>query len=99
MKIQVGQKVRSFDFADGKWGRDLIGERACFIDGIVTDITNMIPGEDGFLMDVGCDRYVIEVELRVFGGKAVDPEATTFYPPVNGTPTWGGKVTNCVEAI
>ena len=96
--IKVGDRVRSFDFADGDYGRDLTGERACFVEGVVTDITRMIPGEDGFLMNAGCDRYVIAVERQVFGGKVVFG-ADTVYPPVNGTPTWGDRVTNCVEAM
>lgn len=97
--IKVGDSVRSFDFADGKFGRDLVGERACYIEGTVVDITRMVPGEDGFLMDAGCDRYVIAVDKRVFGGEVVKAEASTFYPPVNGTPTWGERVTDCVEVM
>lgn len=97
--ITVGQKVRSFDFADGKWGRDLEGERACYVEGEVVEMTRHIPGPDGFLMDSGCDRYVIRCDKRVFGGEEVEREDELFYVPVNGTPSWGSKVINCVEAI
>lgn len=99
MNIKIGDKVRSFDFADGDFGRDLTGERACYVEGFVVDITRMVPAEDGFLMDAGCDRYVIEIERQVFGGEEVDEPLDRVYPPVNGTPTWGDRVTNCVEVI
>jgi hypothetical protein len=88
MKIQTiteGQRVRSFDFD----GRDLEGERACYVEGTVMGFDNI----------QGCDRYVIKVSKRVFGGEEVTPEDDTFIPPVNGTPTWMGGVTNCVEAM
>ena len=96
--IQVGSKVRSFDFADtGRngqvYGRDLEGERACYIEGTVEGFD-----EDNF----DCRRYKIRVERRVFSGKEdakVDPREAHVYPPVNGTPTMLGRVTNNVELV
>jgi hypothetical protein len=96
--IKVGSKVRSFDFADtGRngevYGRDLEGERACYVEGTVV-------GFDDENFD--CRRYEIRVERRVFGGKEdakVDPREAVVYPPVNGTPTLLGRVTNSVELV
>lgn len=86
MEIVVGTKVRSFDFAD----RSLEGERACYVEGVVT----------GFERMEGCDRYEIKVTLDVFGGKEESRRlGATIYPPVNGTPTWTGRVTDGVEAV
>ena len=84
MDITVGTKVRSFDFD----GRDLEGERACYAEGKVV----------GFEKLEGCERYVIEVTRRVFGGDE-DDRRGKIYPPVNGTPTWMGRVTDGVEVI
>ena len=96
--ITVGTKVRSFDFADtGRngevYGRDLEGERACYVEGEVIGFD-----DENF----ECRRYKIQVERRVFGGKEdakVDPREAVVCPPVNGTPTLLGRVTNFVERI
>ena len=58
MSISVGDRVRSFDFP---YCRDLDGQRACFVEGRVVDFKEL----------EGCQRYVIDVERCVFGGKAV----------------------------
>ncbi len=90
MEIVVGTKVRSFDFALGPDGRALTGERACYIEGVVT----------GFERLEGCDRYEIKVTRDVFGGKEDSRRVgATIYPPVNGTPTWSGRVMDGVEVI
>lgn len=84
--IRIGDRVRSFDF-DRK---DITGERACFVEGVV---------EDFDYLD-GCRRYVIRVQVSVFGGKEEKKRVgTTVYPPVNGTPTMLGDVTDFVEPI
>jgi len=89
-KISVNDKVRSFDFA----GRDLEGERACYIEGTVVAMGEVIEG---------CARYEIMVERQVFGGKELTGEHSLVghpvYPPLNGTPTWGDEVTGCVYRI
>ena len=92
--VRVGDRVRSFDFAvtteDGKrLGRDLEGERACYVEGVVSSIEEI----------QGCDRYVIEVSRRVFGGEVRPPrENDRVIPPVNGTPTMS-RDTDFVEVI
>jgi hypothetical protein len=47
-----------------------------------------------------CKRYVIKCELSMFGGDP-DPQriGEIVYPPVNGTRTWMGGVTNCVKKV
>jgi len=88
MNIDIGTKVRSFDFADGPEGRSLAGEHACYVEGVVT----------GFERLEGCDRYEIKVTRDIFGGKEESRRVgATIYPPVNGTPTWTGRVTDGVE--
>jgi len=96
--IQVGDKVRSFDFADTlrdgtEYGRDLEGERACYVEGTVVGFD-----DENF----ECRRYKIEVSRRVFGGKedsTIDPREAVVYPPVNGTPKLSRGVCNSVERI
>lgn len=87
-EIQVGSKVRSFDFES----RDLEGERACYVEGTVMEV--------GVVLE-GCARYRIVVEKRVFGGKVLtgpNVEKEVF-PPVNGTVSWLGRPIDVVEVI
>ena len=88
MKIVIGTKVRSFDFHRM---RDLEGPRSCYTEGIVT----------GFEEVRGCMRYVIEVSRCISGGEdiASGEFPPTIYPPVNGTPTMLGRITDGVEVI
>ena len=89
MEITTGTKVRSFDFAQFGSGRDLTGDRACYVEGIVQGIDSA----------VGYDRYIIKVTRDVFGGQDMDRRVgETVYPPVNGTLAISG-VTDYVEAI
>ena len=88
--IQVGDRVRSFDFIQGDFGRDLEGERACYIEGEVV----------GFDHVEGCDRYRILVEREVFGGdQFYHRVGRLVYPPVNGTPKLFGGVCDNVELV
>ena len=89
--IEVGSKVRSFDFARDGRGRDLEGERACYVEGVV----------EGFKEVEGCERYIVRVDRKVFGGEEEDilGRFPYVYPPVNGTPRLMGGTTNCVELI
>ena len=86
MTIQVGSKVRSFDF---NRHRDLEGSRACYAEGEVV----------GFKRMEGCERYIIEVSRLIVGGEEQEITPGKIYPPVNGTRTWSGEVTNGVESI
>jgi hypothetical protein len=86
MTIQVGSKVRSFDF---HYMRDLEGPRSCYMEGTVT----------GFEEIRGCERYIIEVDRCVSGGKEHDDFPSTIIPPVNGTRTSMGRVTDGVEVV
>jgi len=94
-KLLVGKQVRSFDFADRPGGRDIEGERACFVQGQVLGITD--PDEHPTFR--GCARYIIHVTRKVSGGEERDGGASIMYPPINGTPTWMGSVTDGVEHI
>ena len=77
-EIIPGTRVRSFDFD----GRDVEGERACFVEGTVV----------GFRELEGCTRYDIIVDRRVFGGEdcALSMDGERVFPPVNGTPRCSG---------
>ena len=61
MDITIGSRVRSFDFAElnGSYGRDLTGERACYVEGEVI----------GFEEIEGCQRYRILVDRDIFAGE------------------------------
>jgi hypothetical protein len=89
-EIEIGDRVRSFDFAL-MGNRDLMGVRAAYVVGFVTDIQVI----------EGCKRYCILIDIRVWGGKAEDLRDKTHYvyPPVNGTPTSLGGICDGVELI
>ena len=87
--IKVGDRVRSFDFGS----REVVGETACFVEGVVRNITN--PDVDTMFRD--CARYEIRVDRRVFGGVEMEVVGGLVYPPTNGTPSTFGDVTNYVE--
>ena len=92
MTISVGDRVRSFDFATSPGGRELQGERACYVEGVVEDLVRID----------GCLRYKILVEWDVFGGKEESTRVGRYmHPPVNGTPRLigGASVTNFVELL
>ena len=84
--IKIGDKVRSFDFAAH---RDIEGPDACFAEGVV----------EGF-QTIGCTRFDIRVTRAVWEGKEVPTEeGTRIAPPLNGTPTNMGRVTDGVVKI
>ena len=109
--LKLGDRVRSFDF-DAK---DLEGDRANYVEGIIYEITDHKTHE--FFCD--CDRYKVRVYRRVWQGErlwapqepkesssgtfqgnlSTDSEAEYVYPPVNGTPTWKGGKTDKVQLI
>ena len=93
MDIVIGTRVRSFDFHTADGGRDLEGDRACYVEGEVV----------GFDFARGYECYRILVDRDVFGGKDEDRRCGTLAcPPVNGTPygsSIGQPVTNFVELI
>lgn len=91
--INVGDTVRSYDFAHVGEAEDE-GERACYVEGVVECITD--PETHPYFTD--CARYQVRVTRRVFSGKAVD-HAEHVYPPVNGTPSWMGRVMNGVRRV
>ena len=61
-----------------------------YVEGVVEEITERIEG---------CSRYRIRVERRVRNGVECEVGQDTVIPPVNGTPTWFGRVTNGVVRI
>ena len=88
MDIIIGSKVRSFDF---HYMRDLDGPRSCYMEGTVT----------GFEKIRGCMRYVIAVDRCIGRGKELPAQEypPEICPPVNGTKTTMGRVTDGVEVI
>ncbi len=90
--IGIGDHVRSFDFSTSPGGRDLEGERACYVEGRVEELVTI----EGSL------RYRILVERDVFGGEDSTVRVGRYcHPPVNGTPRLigGASVTNFVELL
>ena len=88
MIVEVGHRVRSFDF---HYMRDLDGPRSCYMEGEVTAIVEH--------PHFGYKCYEIQVDRVIAGGKERDEMPTTIYPPVNGTKTTMGRVTDGVEVI
>lgn len=66
---------------------DFAGIPDCFIEGVVEALTEPMEG---------CPRYKVRVQRCVRQGLEVPPFAMYVYPPVNGTPSWTGKLTNLV---
>jgi len=86
--IKVGDRVRSFHFTS----RDLNGERACYVEGVVMEITPPIEG---------CARYAIKVDRNIWGGvDHCEGYGGFVYPPINGTPrSLSDEPCNGVEKI
>ena len=68
---------------------DFAGNFTCYAEGVIEAITEPIEG---------CPRYRIRVDKRLFNGQEVAAEGPV-YPPVNGTPTLMGKLTNLVVRV
>ena len=91
--IKVGDRVRSFDFGS----REVEGETACFVEGVVRNITN--PSVDSNFRD--CSHYEIRVDRRVLAGEEINGAIIggLVYPPVNGTPSTFGGITDYVKLV
>jgi hypothetical protein len=63
------------------------GRHNSYVEGVVEEITERIEG---------CCRYRIRIEKCVRNGIECADHPGTCIPPVNGTPTWFGRVTNGV---
>ena len=86
MEITFGSQVRSFDF---HYMRDLDGPRSCYMEGQMMGHTTI----------EGCKRYIIAVKRCVVRGEETSNFPEVIYPPVNGTPTTMGRITDGVELI
>ena len=85
--INIHDTVRSFDFHDS---RDIEGPDACFVEGIV----------EGFKEVEGCTRFEIKVTREVFRGEERQvEEGERVFPPLNGTPTNRGRITDGVVKV
>jgi len=85
-QIKINDKVRSFDVYDN---RELVGKRAFYVEGVVTDFTTM----------EGYKRYEIMVSRTVFAGRVHEETDVVYvYPAVNGQPYFLGT-TDYVELI
>ena len=86
--IAVGDRVRSFDFDS----RDLEGERACYVEGVVEGIF-----EPGIAV---WRSYAVRVTRRVICGEEEPKDVGMIVrPPVNGIRTSLGRVTDGVELL
>lgn len=85
--LELGSRVRSFSHD----GRDVEGERASFVEGVLEGVCRDFPD---------CLRYAIKVDRHVSGGKESDRlVGEHVFPPLNGTPSWLGGETSGVEKI
>ena len=88
MSIQVGSKVRSFDFDH----RDLEGDNAFYVEG---KVVNILSGGV-----YGCERYVILVDRQIFQGEEADYNVgKEILAPVNGISKLFGGITDGVELL
>ena len=88
-EIKVGDRVRSYDFEDRK---------DCYVEGTVVYIGREFnQGEHTVAFE--CDRYVIKVERCVSNNKVIQYYGAFAFPPVNGTLTTRGRITNHVERV
>ena len=72
MSIQIGSRVRSFDFDHH---RDVTGEEAFYVEGEVVAIREW----------AGFERYVVLIERQIFAGvEEASHVGTLTHPPVNG---------------
>ena len=92
MCLNVGERVRSFDFDS----RALEGKSACFVEGVIEGIGKF---EDG----LDCERYKIKVDRQVYAGEELVGERSLvgFYvfPPKNGVRKLFGGECNAVVKI
>lgn len=87
-KLKTGDIVRSFDF-DCK---DLTGERACYVIGIILDAD--VPSQKEYTYSC----YRIKVTSAVWDGRNVKVQpGTIIFAPMNGTEKEDGTVTDFVE--
>jgi len=71
--VRVGDRVRAFDYDC----RDINGDNACYVEGVVVDFQN-----DG---NVRNGRYIIQVDVDMWAGKKVRHRVGhKAFPPVNG---------------
>ena len=88
-QFKPGDKIRSFDF-DSK---DLEGNNACYIEGVVEAITEHPVSGGGRYYKFKCTR-------KIFGGKEIKESiGDEVYAPLNGMKTWTGEELNQVEKI
>jgi hypothetical protein len=97
--IQIGDRVRSFDFPDNILSREEANpEHSCYAEGVVESVTD--PKTHPEFRD--CARYAIRVDKRLFGGSTERDQGLVgelVFPPVNGTPSTLGGITNGVELV
>lgn len=69
---------------------DFAGNLTCYAEGVVEAITEPLEG---------CPRYRIVIDKRVMDGRLLAEHEGVVFPPVNGTPTWLGRITNYVVRV
>ena len=91
-KIIIGDCVRSFDFPMLKTREERM---ECYVEGVVVGITDC--KTDKIFRD--CNRYKIRCCKRIWDSKKSSKHEDFYFPPVNGTPSMFGGVTNTVERV
>jgi len=88
MCLQVGDRVRSFDFDS----RELEGPSACYIEGVIEDV--------GLFEGATCECYRIKVSRQVFDGiEYNDLVGKYVQAPKNGVRKLFGGECNAVVKI
>ncbi len=93
IEIKVGDRVRSFDFVIGEFGRDLTGERATYVEGIVEAI------EPVEWCGAGCNHYAVRVEVDCLQGVRYEVVSESVLPCRVGSTVFPPTNENGVERI
>lgn len=96
MWINIGDKVRSFDFPHH---RDLTGSMACYIEGTVQPAnSNFGPGHYAILV-TRVVRGGVDCTQDFLSAAAFEEVPPMVFPPINGRTNFDGTLTDGVEVI
>jgi hypothetical protein len=84
-EIKIGDRVKSYDFPMHLEYGDLERAEMCFVEGVVSNITNEVPDGEGWTITLPYHVYVIDVIREVFNGEeTVANVREQITAPING---------------
>ena len=97
-EVLAGHFVKSYDFPENLI-HDPKRAEACYIFGQVEEVLTREEAAEIHYELGSCPRYKIRVLTRVWDHQVTQKTEDYYYPPVNGTPMWGNRVTNGVVKV